>query len=130
MQESKRQKQVGQLINEEMSDIFQREGLNVVNGGLVSISKVSMTPDLLEARIYLSLFKFDDQQAFIDEMTARSGELRGILGNRLKNQLRRIPELKFFNDDTLDYVFKMEGIFKKLDEEREAREQNKPDDSE
>ncbi len=130
MQESKRQKQVGQLINEEMSDIFQREGLNVVNGGLVSISKVSMTPDLLEARIYLSLFKFDDPQAFIDEMTARSGELRGILGNRLKNQLRRIPELKFFNDDTLDYVFKMEGIFKKLDEEREAREQNKPDDSE
>lgn len=130
MQESKRQKQVGQLINEEMSDIFQREGLNVVNGGLVSISKVSMTPDLLEARIYLSLFKFDDPQAFIDEMTARSGELRGTLGNRLKNQLRRIPELKFFNDDTLDYVFKMEGIFKKLDEEREAREQNKPDDSE
>lgn len=130
MQESKRQKQVGQLINEEMSDIFQREGLNVVNGGLVSISKVTMTPDLLEARIYLSLFKFDDPQAFIDEMTARSGELRGILGNRLKNQLRRIPELKFFNDDTLDYVFKMEGIFKKLDEEREAREQNKPDDSE
>lgn len=130
MQESKRQKQVGQLINEEMSDIFQREGLNVVNGGLVSISKVSMTPDLLEARIYLSLFKFDDPQAFIDEIATRSGELRGILGNRLKNQLRRIPELKFFNDDTLDYVFKMEGIFKKLDEEREAREQNKPDDSE
>lgn len=130
MQESKRQKQVAKLINEEMSDIFQREGLNVVNGGLVSISKVSMTPDLLEARIYLSLFKFDDPQAFIEEMAAKSGELRGILGNRLKNQLRRIPELKFFNDDTLDYVFKMEGIFKKLEEERQARDQQKPDDNE
>lgn len=130
MQESKRQKQVAKLINEEMSDIFQREGLNVVNGGLVSISKVSMTPDLLEARIYLSLFKFDDPEAFIEEMAAKSSELRGILGNRLKNQLRRIPELKFFNDDTLDYVFKMEGIFKKLEEERQARDQQKPDDNE
>lgn len=130
MQESKRQKQVGQLINEEMSNIFQREGLNVVNGGLVSISKVSMTPDLLEARIYLSLFKIDNPQEFIDEITTKSSELRGILGNKLKNQLRRIPELKFFNDDTLDYVFKMEGIFKKLEDERQAREQQKPDDNE
>lgn len=130
MQESKRQKQVGQLINEEMSNIFQREGLNVVNGGLVSISKVSMTPDLLEARIYLSLFKIDNPQEFIDEITTKSSELRGILGNKLKNQLRRIPELKFFNDDTLDYVFKMEGIFKKLEDERQAREQQKPDENE
>lgn len=130
MQESKRQKQVGQLINEEMSNIFQREGLNVVNGGLVSISKVSMTPDLLEARIYLSLFKIDNPQEFIDEITTKSGELRGILGNKLKNQLRRIPELKFFNDDTLDYVFKMEGIFKKLEDERQAREQQKSDENE
>lgn len=130
MQESKRQKQVGQLINEEMSNIFQREGLNVVNGGLVSISKVSMTPDLLEARIYLSLFKIDNPQEFIDEITTKSSELRGILGNKLKNQLRRIPELKFFNDDTLDYVFKMEGIFKKLEDERQAREQQKSDENE
>lgn len=130
MQESKRQKQVGQLINEEMSNIFQREGLNVVNGGLVSISKVSMTPDLLEARIYLSLFKIDNPQEFIDEITEKSSELRGILGNKLKNQLRRIPELKFFNDDTLDYVFKMEGIFKKLEDERQAREQQKSDENE
>ena len=55
MEESKRQKQVGKLIQQEMSDIFQREGVNILDGGMVSISKVSLTPDLMEARIYLCL---------------------------------------------------------------------------
>ncbi len=127
MKESKRQRQIAQVINEEMSAIFQREGLNVINGGMVSISKVSVTPDLLEARIYLSIFKIDDPQALIEDIVARTSELRGLLGNRLKNQLRRIPELKFFNDDTLDYVFKMEEIFKKLDDEKQNKEQQSED---
>ena len=57
MEESKRQKQVGKQIMEELSDILQREGFNVIDGGMVSISKVMVTPDLLEARVYLSLFQ-------------------------------------------------------------------------
>lgn len=117
MEESKRQKQVGKLILEEMSDIFQREGINIIDGGMVSISKVSVTPDLLEARIYLSLFQIKEPQNFMKQMAERSKELRGILGNRVRNQLRRIPEIKFFTDDTLDYVFKMEEVFKKIKEE-------------
>lgn len=118
MQESKRQKQVGKLILEEMSDIFQREGINIINGGMVSISGVSVTPDLLEARIYLSLFQVQDPEELLQDIKAKTGELRNQLGRRVRNQLRRVPELKFFKDDTLDHVFKMEELFKEINKDR------------
>lgn len=114
MEESKRQKQVARLIEETMNAIFQKEGLTMVQGGMVSISKVQVTPDLLEARIYLSLFKIEQPEALLKSITDKTGELRGFLGNKLRHQLRRIPELHFFLDDTLDYVFKMEEIFKQI----------------
>ena len=131
MEESKGQKQVGKLILEELSGIFQKEGLNIIDGGMVSISKVSVTPDLLEARVYLSLFQIKKPAELMHQIKERTWELRKELGNRLKNQLRRVPELQFFNDDTLDYVFKMEEIFKKIHEEDEQRAKgSKPDNQE
>lgn len=110
---------MGQLIQEEMSSIFLRGGVNIVDGGMVSISKVSVTPDLMEARIYLSLFQIKDPQALLKEVKERTGEWRNLLGQRVRNQLRRIPEIQFFIDDTLDYVFKMEEVFKKIKEGNE-----------
>ena len=118
MEESKRQKQVAGVILEEMNDIFLRMGLNMVDGGMVSISKVKITPDLLEARIYLSLFQVKDATALIGRIEDRTGEIKRLLGLRVKQQLRRIPVLKFYLDDTLDYVFKMEELFKKINEEK------------
>jgi ribosome-binding factor A len=118
MEESKRQKQVAGVIQEEMNDIFLRLGLNMTNGGMVSISAVKVTPDLLEARIYLSLFQVQDADAVIKRIEDRKGELKKELGLRVKQQLRRMPELRFFRDDTLDHVFRMEEIFKKINEER------------
>ncbi|MBA3829552.1 MAG: 30S ribosome-binding factor RbfA [Taibaiella sp.] len=119
MEESKRQKQVGKLLLEEMSAIFQKEGMNIVGGGMVSISKVLVTPDLLEARVYLSFFQVKDPNHLLHTVKERSAEWRKMLGQRVRNQLRRVPEITFFNDDTLDYVFKMEEVFKKINEERE-----------
>ncbi len=118
MEENKRQKQVGKLVMEELSDIFQREGMNIVDGGMVSISKVIITPDLLEARVYLSFFQVKDQNALLRRITDRGWEWRKALGNRVKDQLRRVPELNFYPDDTLDHVFKMEQLFRKINEER------------
>src|SRR5580700_11865620 len=118
MEENKRQKQVGKLVLEELSDIFQREGMNIIDGGMVSISKVTVTPDLLEARVYLSFFQVKDPAALLHKIKERGWEWRKLLGQRVKNQLRRVPELFFFADDTLDHVFKMEQIFKKINEER------------
>lgn len=119
MQESKRQKQVGQLVQQELSDIFQRMGFNVIDGGMISIATVRMTPDLLEARVYLSMFQIKDQMEMISRIKERMGEVRKELGNRMSKQLRRIPELSFFLDDTLDYVFKMDELFKKINENPE-----------
>jgi ribosome-binding factor A len=118
MEESKRQRQVGRLIQEELSAIFLKEGLNMIQGGMVSISKVYVTPDLLEARVYLSFFKINDPEATLEIFKDKTGELRGILGNKLRHQLRRIPELQFIMDDTLDRVFRMEEIFKQIKEKK------------
>ena len=126
-QETKRQRQVAQLIQEEMSMIFQKEGINVIKGGMVSISKVSVTPDLLEARVYLSLFKIEHPDILMDEIKAKTSELRGALGNKLRHHLRRIPELQFFLDDTLDYVFKMEELFKQINDEKKPSSDTEPE---
>lgn len=127
MKEGKRQKQVGGLIQEEINMIFQRLGLNMIDGGMVSISSVKITPDLLEARIYLSVFNAADNKPVLKKIEDRSWEIKKELAARVRNQLRRIPELKFFLDDTLDHVFKMEELFKqiKTDESKEGGEEDK-----
>lgn len=119
MQESKRQKQVARLIQDELSTAFIKEGLNMIDGGMVSIANVSVTPDLLEARISLSFFQVNDNEAALKKILSKTSELRGFIGNKLRHQLRRIPTLAFTLDDTLDYVFKMENIFKELNKNNE-----------
>lgn len=122
MQEGKRQKQVAAVIQQEMNDIFMRLGLNMIEGGMVSISSVKVTPDLLEARIYLSFFKISDPKDALKRIESRAWEVKKELSERVKHQLRRIPVLQFYHDDTLDYVFKMEDIFKKINEENQENE--------
>jgi len=114
MQEGKRQKQVGSLLNEELNLIFQRLGLTMIDGGMVSISSVKITPDLLEARIYLSFFQVKDANATLQKIEERAWEIKRELTARVAKQLRRMPELRFYHDDTLDHVFKMEELFKKI----------------
>ncbi len=114
MQESKRQKQVARQIQDELTTIFLKEDLNMIDGGMVSIAKVTVTPDLLEARIALSFFQVKNNDEALKKIVDKTSEIRRQLGNKLRHQLRRIPTLAFFIDDTLDYVFKMEGILKNL----------------
>ena len=118
MEEGKRQRQVASALQEEMNDIFRRLNLNMIDGGMVSISSIKVTPDLLEARIYLSLFQVKDAAAVMKTIEARAWEIKKELASRVKHQLRRIPVLHFYLDDTLDYVFKMEEVFRKLKEEK------------
>ena len=115
--ETKRQKQVAGLINEELNDILRRMNLLMLDGGMISISTVKVTPDLFEARIYLSMFKVNDTRAALLKFEEKNKEIRKELGARVRHQLRSIPELKFFIDDTLDYVFKMEELFDKIRKE-------------
>ena len=122
MTEGKRQKQVAGLINQELNDIFLRMGLNMNDGGMVSISSVKITPDLFEARVYLSFFQIKDNDAMLTRIQEKSKEIRNELGKRVRHQLRSIPQITFYIDDTLDYVFKIEELLKKVKAENNEGE--------
>ena len=110
MIEGKRQKQVAAEISKVLNEIFLRMNLNMQEGGMVSIASVRLTPDLYEARIYLSMFQVKDPESVLEKFKERSSEIRGDLGNKMRHQLRSIPQLTFYIDDTLDYVFKIEEL--------------------
>ena len=116
MQENKRQKQVGALLLQELSDIFQRLGLSMIDGGLVSLTTVKVTPDLLEARVYLSFFQVKDVPGTMKKIEDRGWEIKRELADRVKHQLRRIPILQYFHDDTLEHADKMDALFRKINE--------------
>jgi len=118
MEEGKRQKQIAGLLNEEINTIFQKLGLSMIDGGMVSISSVKITPDLLEARIYLSFFQVKDVKTALKKIEDRHHDIKKELAAKVRHQLRNIPVLKFYQDDTLDHVFKMEELFKKISEEK------------
>ncbi len=118
MLEGKRQKQVAGLLNEELSGIFQRLGLNMIDGGMVSIASVKITPDLFDARIYLSFFKVADTQAALKKVEDRSWEIKRELTAKVRHQLRSMPNLTFYIDDTLEYVDKMEQLFKDIKKDK------------
>ena len=117
MQEGKRQKQIAAVLQEELNNIFVRLGVNTMDGGMVYISNVKVTPDLLEARIYLSLFQVPDAKETLKKIQGRAWEVKRELSEKVKHQVRRIPVLQFYHDDTLDYVFKMEEVFKQINTE-------------
>ncbi len=117
MEEGKRQKQIAGLLNEEMNQIFQKLGLSMIDGGMVSISGVKVTPDLLEARFYLSFFQVKDPEAAMKRIEDRHHDIKKELAASVRHQLRNIPVLKFFQDDTLDHVFRLEELFKKIKDE-------------
>ena len=116
MMEGKRQKQVAAMLEKELNDIFQRLGLNMMSGGMVSISSVRITPDLYEARIYLSFFKIDDSFKALKSVQDRAWEIKKELTARVRHQLRIMPQLTFYIDDTLEYVDKIESLFKEIKE--------------
>jgi ribosome-binding factor A len=122
MEEGKRQKQIAGLLNEEINNIFQRMGLNMLDGGMVSISSVKVTPDLHEARFYLSFFQVKDVKAAMQKIEEKHHEIKKELAARIRHQLRSIPVLKFFQDDTLDQVFKMEELFKQIEKDKKEDE--------
>ncbi|HMJ47302.1 MAG TPA: ribosome-binding factor A [Ferruginibacter sp.] len=120
MLEGKRQKQVAAVLEKELNEIFQRLGLAMLEGGLISIASVKITPDLFDARIYLSFFKINDPAAALKMIEDKSWEIKKELTARVRHQLRSMPQLKFYIDDTLDYVDKIEQLFKDLNKGKDS----------
>jgi ribosome-binding factor A len=90
----------------------------MMDGGMVSISSVKITPDLLEARIYLSFFQVKDVKKALEKIEEKHYEIKKELAASIRHQLRSVPVLKFFQDDTLDQVFKLEELFKKIEDDK------------
>lgn len=114
MLEGKRQKQVASVLEKDLNEIFQRLGLSMMSGGMISIASVKITPDLFDARVYLSFFKVKDPVEALKTINDRSWEIKRELTARVRHQLRSMPQLTFFIDDTLEYADKMEQLFKEI----------------
>ncbi|MFM7216510.1 MAG: 30S ribosome-binding factor RbfA [Bacteroidota bacterium] len=108
--DSTRQLKYARLIQREMGDIFQRNGPGYYGKAFVTVTGVRVSPDLGIARVYISVFGVKDAQLVIDTIDTHNKEIRRELGNRIRHQARIIPELKFFLDDSLDYVEKIDKL--------------------
>ena len=111
--ESVRQNKVARLLQKELGEIFQRESKNLFGGIFITVTQVRVSPDLRETKIYLSLFLAKDKNAVLKLIVEKTPEIRKRLGDKVKNQLRTVPNLTFFIDDSLDYAMKIEELLKK-----------------
>lgn len=113
--ESTRQAKIARLIQKELSDILRLQTAKT-HGIIISVSAVRVSPDLSIAKAYLSVFPSAKSQEIIENLTANSRTIRYELGQRVRFQLRKIPELAFYLDDSLDYIENIDNLLKKDDE--------------
>ena len=102
--DSIRLKKIESLLTEDMSEILRRWAKQHKPGVLLSVTRVSVTSDLSLARIRVSMFPVQDKAALLAELRELIPQFRGELGNKIRHQVRKIPELEFFDDDSLDYI--------------------------
>ena len=110
--ESTRQKRISNLLQQDLADIFRAVGTNDFRGLLISVSKIRVSPDLGYARVYLSLFPVKDKEAVIVQLREMTAKIRFELGKRVGKQLRIVPELEFFVDDSIDYEEKIDKLLR------------------
>jgi len=124
MMESKRQRQVAELIKRHFSAVLMEQGYYLYgNKPLVTVTEVQLTPDLLLARIYLSIFNAEDKQAVLDILEKHNKKLRHALASRIRRQVRRIPEIEFYEDNTLDEMWHLNEVFDRLRAEGQMGEE-------
>jgi ribosome-binding factor A len=108
------------LLQQHLAEIFQRHP-ELLAKQFVTISKVEVSPDLGYAKVFLSLFLKTNRSELMNQIQLNSREIRKHLAGKIRNQARVVPELNFIEDDSLDYVFKMEEVLKKVHEEDERK---------
>ena len=118
------------LLQQELAQVLQRDLPHLFGGGLVpSISTVKVTPDLAVARVHLSLLIGNDAPERLEAIKANTKEIRFALGKRIRSQMRVVPELTFFHDDSASYAAHMEQVLSKLDIPAAPPEDTDDDDS-
>lgn len=116
--ETKRQKQIAELIKRQISMILLQEGSYIYgNSVLVTVTQVKLTPDFNIAKIYLSIFNTENKQEVILELQEANTRLRHNLASKMKHQMRRIPDLQYYIDDTIDEMYHVDQLLAKLEAE-------------
>jgi ribosome-binding factor A len=110
--ESTRQKKVSRLIQKELADIFIRKNNEIAHGKLVSVTIVRVSPDLSFAKVFLSIFPTTGQNEILEAIKDMTPKIRFELGQKVRTQLRIVPEIAFFIDDSLDYIDKIDKLLK------------------
>ena len=121
--QSKRQLQVGETIKRHFSRVLQNEGSYIYGSALVTVTNVVMSPDMMLAKIYLSVYGVDNKQGVILMMEEHKNRLRQSLAQRIRKHVRRIPDIDFYLDDTLDESYRLEALFDRLHENNEMGEE-------
>ncbi|MCT4699311.1 MULTISPECIES: 30S ribosome-binding factor RbfA [Tenacibaculum] len=104
MEETNRQRKIAGVLQEDLVDVLQRAAQDGMKGVIISVSKVSVTADLGVAKVYLSVFPSDKRDEIVDGVKSNTPLIRHEMAKRTRHQLRRMPELLFFGDDSLDYI--------------------------
>lgn len=110
---STRQNKISRLIQKELADYFQKDSRNYFQGKLISVTIVRVTRDLGIARIYLSIFPADGIKEILNQIKLMTRQIRGSLGKKVGKQLRIIPKLEFYIDDSLDYIKNIDKLLNK-----------------
>lgn len=117
--ETKKQKQIGELVRRNIGIILQEEGSYIYGDVLVTVTNVVVSPDMGQAKVYISIYNTENKQAVILQLEENIVRLRQALAFRIKKLVRRIPEIHFYIDDTLDEMFRLNSIFDKLEKENQ-----------
>ncbi len=112
--ENTRQQKIARLIQKDLAEIIRLDAKSIVKSGMITVTKVVVSRDLSTARIYLSIFASKDKTETLKNLNKHVGEIRYTLAQRVRHQLRVVPELYFYEDDSLDYI---ENIDRLLNEE-------------
>lgn len=110
---STRQLKVASQLKRDLAEIIREKGMAVMGGALVTVSGVKVSPDLALAKVYLSIFPSDKAKDVMETIEGMSRQMRGELGRRVSKQLRIVPELAFYVDDSLDYIEHIDDLLKK-----------------
>lgn len=118
--ESVRSKQVEELIKRHFSVVLQQNGSYVYGSDVfVTVTKVMITPDYSLAKIYLSIFNTENKQEVLLVMDENRIPLKQMLVHRIRKHVRRMPEIAFYEDDTIDEMYRLHGLFQKLHQDNQ-----------
>ena len=110
--ETTRQQKITKQIQKDIADIFQKEGAPIVRGSLVTVTAVRLSPDFSYAKIYVSIFPFEENGEVMNRLEHQNWFIRRALGQRIRNQLKNVPEIQFYLDDSLEYIENIDKALK------------------